>query len=232
MLLHQPLEILPCHAGRGGRLRDVSVERRELLGEKLAFEEVDHMIPRFAEDPADNGERHCVLLRLRCEVAKCIRKDDLSLGEHHGALNEILKFAHVARILIAVQNCERFPGKASHILFQLFIILLEEIGREQVDVLLPVPKRRELDRDDVQPEEQVFPERLSFDFGGEILIRRRDEPCFHAMRLVSPHPFKFPLLQHAEKLLLQRKAQNADFIEEYRPARGNFELPQFGPRPR
>ena len=86
------------------------------------------------------------------------------------------------------------------------------------DVFRPLAQRRNVDRQHVQPEPQVFaklslPHRLL-----QILVRRGDDAHVHFERTLPADPLDDPALQHAQQLRLRLRAQVTDFVEKQRTA--------------
>ncbi len=85
-----------------------------------------------------------------------------------------------------------------------------------------------MERDDVQPVKQVFPERALFGRRFEVRVRGRKDTNIRLDRLHSAHPLKLALLEHAEQLDLERGIELAYFIEKKRAALSQLE--PAGPR--
>ena len=91
------------------------------------------------------------------------------------------------------------------------------MGHERGQVLQPLAQRREPDREDVEPEEQVLPEVA---VGHRILqpaIGGRDDPHVHPLRALGAEPLQLAGLERAEQLGLGFGAEIADLVEEQRP---------------
>ena len=80
------------------------------------------------------------------------------------------------------------------------------------------------DREDVQAVEQVRAELPLGDHLRQVTVRRGDEPHIHLDRLAAAEPLELLLLKHAQQLRLQFLRDIADFVEEQRPAVGQFEF--------
>jgi hypothetical protein len=85
---------------------------------------------------------------------------------------------------------------------------------QEWNVLLTLPKRWEVNREDVQAvvevcAEPVLPHGLS-----QVSIRGSDHPYFDLYRARAPYPLEFPLLESPEELRLQLQRQVADFVRK------------------
>ena len=84
--------------------------------------------------------------------------DARPVREHDGALDDVLELAHVARPVVLHQQVERLGRELEVRLVVLLAVFLEEVLREQRDVVLPLAQRRQVDVDDVQPVVEVLAE--------------------------------------------------------------------------
>src|SRR5207244_12978140 len=84
---------------------------------------------------------------------------DSSVLCHDGcALHPVLKLTDISRPSMA-SDCIKRIGSESQVSFiALHRELLQELSREQFDILTALPKRRQFDYDDTQPKIQIFPE--------------------------------------------------------------------------
>src|SRR6476620_7653047 len=87
-------------------------------------------------------------------------------------------------------------------------------------------QRRNDDRKDVQPVEEILAEGPGSDVGREVTIGCCDQPYVDRDRMVTPHALELALLQHAQKGDLSFHREFADLIQEQRPAVGDFKPPQ------
>ena len=98
----------------------------------------------------------------------------------------------------------------------------EELGQRR-DVVLAVAQRRHLDRDDVEPVEQVLAELALLHHLAQVAVGRGDDAHVHAQRAGAAEPLELVLLEHAQDLRLRARAHVADFVEEQRAAVGLLE---------
>ena len=94
---------------------------------------------------------------------------------------------------------------------------------KQWDVLAPLAQRRHVDRDDVQPVEEVLPERARPDALLQILVRRGDDAAVDPHRPAVAYALKLAVLQDVQQLGLQLDRQLRDLVEEDGPAVGELE---------
>ena len=105
--------------------------------------------------------------------------------------------------------------------------MLYEMVRKGNYVVHPLAQRRNVDGDDVEPEKQVLAEFTVFYFFLEVFVRGGYDLRVHRDVLDAAHPFKYLVFDHFQKFRLQRHAHLAYFVEEERPAVGDFDQPFF-----
>jgi hypothetical protein len=81
------------------------------------------------------------------------RLEDLRVGEHHGPLDRVLELAHVARPRVVHEQLARVGGEPADVRAQARVVLRDEVVDQQVNVLAPLPQRRDRDRQHVDPVE-------------------------------------------------------------------------------
>ena len=107
---------------------------------------------------------------------------------------------------------------------------LHEMLDQQRDVLAPFAQRRHLDRDDVEPVEQVLEELAVGDQLPQIAIGRGDHAHVDLLRALGAERLELAILQHAQQLRLHRQRDGADLVEEDRAAVGEREAALLGER--
>src|SRR5690606_25944906 len=99
----------------------------------------------------------------------------------------------------------------------------EEVGDEFRDIRESLPERRDLDRDDVEPIEEVFAEDAGGDERLDVAVRGRDDAYVDLDRLLAADALDDAGLERAEQLGLGVEAEFGDFVEEQGSAVGEFE---------
>jgi hypothetical protein len=99
---------------------------------------------------------------------------------------------------------------------------------ETGDVLRSLPKRRDRERDDGEPEEEILAERLLRHGGGEIPVAGRHDPDIHGDRRRAPDALELALLQDSQQLRLHRGRRFPYLVEKERPAIRHLDLPHAG----
>src|SRR6266850_2110125 len=89
---------------------------------------------------------------------------------------------------------------------------------ELTNVATPIPKRRDLNGNDIEPVEQICAEATVPEGCGEVLVRRREHSDIDEYRLVSTDAFEFPLLKDAQQGDLRFRRQLSDLIQKDRAA--------------
>src|SRR5687767_10511268 len=97
---------------------------------------------------------------------------------------------------------------------------------ERRDILAALAERGQLDRDDVDPVEEVLAEAAAADLVLEIAGGGREHPHVHLPRALIADAPDLALLQHAQELRLETDRQLADLVEQERAAARLLEEPR------
>src|SRR5438445_728234 len=89
-------------------------------------------------------------------VGQVLDADEPRPAQHHRPLDDVAQLAHVARPVIALELLVRLAGEAADLAVVLPIELLDEALAQQRNVLAALPQRRQVDREDVEPIEEVL----------------------------------------------------------------------------
>src|SRR5262249_55320311 len=138
-------------------------------------------------------------------------------GQQLRALDRVAQLPDVAGPPVCAQARHRVSFEAARGARPCPQLALEAMG-EHGQVLGPLPQRRKVDPDHVEPEGQVFAERTAPDFRVEVDVGRRHEPRVGAQRLGSADAMELLVLQHAQELCLDRRREIPDLVEEQRAA--------------
>src|SRR5262245_25888885 len=109
-------------------------------------------------------------------------------------------------------------------------VLANEMIDERGNVVTPFAQRRQLDRNHVEPVEQVLLELAFGDHLAKIAVAGRDHADVDALGPFTAERFELALLEHPQQLRLQRRAHRADFVQEDRAAVCQRELALLGRR--
>ena len=101
----------------------------------------------------------------------------------------------------------------------------DQVAGQQRDVRPPLPQGRQVDLEGVEPEEQVFAERVGGDHVAQVAVGGADDPDIDAERVVLAHAADLAAFQETQQLDLHGLVQFADLVEEQRAAVGDFEEP-------
>ena len=102
-------------------------------------------------------------------------------------------------------------------------VLLEEVLRQQRNVLVPLAQRRQLHGDDVQAVEEILAELPLLHHLAQLDVRRGDDPDVDLDRLDAAEAHELALLDHAQQLGLRLERDVADLVEEDRALVGELE---------
>src|SRR4029077_18881024 len=96
----------------------------------------------------------------------------------------------------------------------LFGIALHEVLYQHGNVFFPSPERRHINREDVQPVEEVGTECSRSNGHGQIAVGCSDDSDIGGDDAGTSHSFKLALLEHAKQCNLSFRGKLADFIEK------------------
>ncbi|EXI71617.1 MAG: hypothetical protein AW10_04272 [Candidatus Accumulibacter appositus] len=92
------------------------------------------------------------------------------------------------------------------------------LGQQQ-DVITALPQRWQVDREDIQPVEQVLPEQTCAHHFGQWTMGGGDDPDFGLAQFRGTHPAIGASFQQPQQLDLDRERDVAQFVEKQRAAR-------------
>src|SRR3990172_814660 len=146
------------------------------------------------------------------------------LAHDHRPLDRVLELAHVARPGVTREGLEGGGGEAHGPAVHGPSEALEEVRGEKGGVLRPLPQRRDVDVDDVEPPVEILPEVARLDGAGEVPVGGGDGAEVDRHRGVAPPTDDDLVLQHPEQLDLDLGTQLPDLVEEDRSSLRRLEL--------
>src|SRR5690606_9632112 len=155
------------------------------------------------------------------EQRDIVRAEIFAPMKHTRALDEVAKFADIARPVVTHQQRERRLVKAA---FSLRMHPALKVADKRRNILDAVGKAGNLQHDDPQTEEQIFAKLALGDCSAEVLVCRRNDADIDAARLAAADADDRPVLEYAKQLDLHVEAHVADFVEEERAGLARFEM--------
>src|SRR5208282_4200318 len=137
------------------------------------------------------------------------------IAQRYSASDAILEFAHVARPIV-LKKTLHCRGRDLDVFTRR--IAVEKAVYELRDVGPPFTQTRQVYRDDVQAEIEVFAESPGSVSSIEFTIRCCDDADIYGDLVVASHRSNLFLLKHAQQLGLHFQGKLADFIEKDRAA--------------
>ena len=117
----------------------------------------------------------------------------------------------------------RFLPDVDDIAVVLLVVMSEEVGDQQRDVVAAGPQRWQQDRHHVEPVVEIFTKRFLCHLVEQVPVAGGDHPRVDADRLRVTDPLELPLLQHAEELDLELRGGGVDLVEKNRAGVGRLE---------
>ena len=155
---------------------------------------------------------------LRGDLGKLGRRQFVAVGQHHGAEHRVLELADVARPVVGGEQRQRLGGNAADALALLGAEAGEKAPGEIGHVAGAGAQRRNRDREDVEPVEQVLAEAARLHEFDQVLVGRRDQADVDLDRAARADRIDLALLQRAQELDLGVERQFADLVEKQRAA--------------
>src|ERR1017187_2378380 len=179
-----------------------------------------HQVEQARVRPVVQQVRRVGVARQRCRQQ--VRRYRPRRRQHHAALHRVLQFAHVARKLVIHQDAHGLRRQRGHRFVVLVRIHLQEVGRQQRNVLATRAQRRQFQADHVQPVEKIFTEAAFAHRLVQVHVGGRNDAHVHLYLLRPAQVHKAPVLQHAQDLRLHVVAHGADLVQEQRAAVGDL----------
>src|SRR6266566_842822 len=203
--LHAPPERDARDAERGGGALPVPAMLVEHAHDARAL--VDHQAGRGRLAPREQlGQLHA-----------------LRAGKDEERLEHVLELAHVAGPGVLEERAERAGRREREGRALRAVEARDEVLDERREVVAPLSKRRERDREHAQPIVQIAAELARLDHAPEVAVRGGDDADVeppHAGGAERPH---LAVLHDAQELRLERGHEVLDLVEEERAAIGELQ---------
>jgi hypothetical protein len=127
--------------------------------------------------------------------------DDARFGlQDRRPLDDVLQLAHVARPVVPLEQPERLGLHVAERRVVALGDLVQEVPAQLGHVLRPLAQRRQLDRHDVEPVEQVLAELALGDRRLEVAVAGGDDAHVDRLAHAAADALERALLEHAEEL--------------------------------
>ena len=151
-----------------------------------------------------------------------LEPEGMALGDQHRAARSRRNLADVAGPWIGGERAEQIRGECRPPVRQAAIP--REVLDQRGDVLGPLPQRRYLDAEHVEPVVQIEPKRLLLDHRLQRRIGRRDDADRRPLLDLAADPVIGALLGEPQQVALLLGRQLADLVEEQGPAGRLFDI--------
>ena len=133
------------------------------------------------------------------QIVRQVRQFDLpSTGENGGAFHHVAQFAQISRPTVVSDGLLGCSGKALDLLAALAREETQIIPRDFFQVRCPFAQGRHVERDDVEPVEEVFAESTGGDRLLQVSIRGGDQPHVGGQGFSVSHLLVLFVLQEPE----------------------------------
>src|SRR5260370_29643886 len=148
---------------------------------------------------------------------------DVARSKDHAPLNEILKFANVARPRVRRQFRHRFGGNLVDLSTHPAGIDLHKVFHQRPNVFAARPQRRQRDRKYVQTIVEIAAKFVSLHHFNQISVGRSYEANVHLVSPAAAQALKFLLLEHTQQFGLQRQRNISHLVQEQSSFISQFE---------
>ena len=139
---------------------------------------------------------------------------------NYAALDQVLQLTNVARKAIRQQRVNQPGTEACDMAPMTATEMAQKVAHQQRNIFASLPQWRQVNREHIQPIEQVLAKTASLHFVAQVKVGRGDNPHIHLNGRSATYPFNFTFLQGAQDLALRTEAQGGNFVEEQCPAMG------------
>ncbi len=148
---------------------------------------------------------------------EAFQADPVAPAEDGGPLHDVAQLADVAGPRVPGEQFERLIREP-----RVGTVVVPAVKGQQPlgkwgDVLRALPERWDLDRDDIQPVKEVFPEPALLDRILQVGVRGGDESDVGLAGDGVTDALVFPVLDKAEELRLKGERQVADLVQDESP---------------
>ncbi len=140
-------------------------------------------------------------------------------------LDGTLQFTDVSGPVVLDERLHRVRRNRTNVLSKLAIEQLDEVFHQDRDVIRTIAQRRQLNRENVQPIEQVLTKLALLDEQFQVSVCRGDHAHVNLHRLIASHSLERAVLQQSQHLRLCRRCHVADLVQEDRAAINLLEFP-------
>ena len=141
---------------------------------------------------------------------------DVARSKDHAPLNEILKFANVARPRVRRQFRHRFRGYLVDLSTHSVGIDLHKVFHQRRNVFTARPQRRQRDRKYIQTIVEIATKFVALHHFNQISMGRSYEANVYLVSPAAAQSFEFLLLQDAQQFGLQRQRNVPHLVEKQR----------------
>ena len=152
--------------------------------------------------------------------------DIVSANCHHQPLDQILQLAHISRPGMFFKGSKRI---GCHLLDRYSVsqaMNFEEVVAEQGKIALSLPERRQLNRDHMNPVEEILAKLPRPDHLFERLVGGANQSEIDLAHGAPAEPLHLMVFKHTKQLGLQWGRQSGNLIEKQRAAIGQLNLPR------
>src|SRR5215467_5501743 len=213
----------PEKPGRATAAVDFPTRLRDRSLDIVALEPPDVSICEQGRGATGNKSRAAACRPRTREAQRLVEPQPTPVRPNDCALDDVRELAHVARPIILFEGSDVGRSQAGYGPVQALTRQSQEVCSEQCDVVLSTTKRWQLKGEQAQTIVEVLAEPPGLHLTLQDPIGSGDDSHVHTPRPFFPDSLELSLLQHPQKLGLERKRNLPDLIEEQCPPIGQLE---------
>jgi hypothetical protein len=197
---------------------------RDCIGDLETLDQSAGSVDSLAEGPRQIDRASQSLSRwLRGTYAQIAKLNEIAVAEDRRTFDAVLQLADIARPVVRAKKLAGGLGDIKPGTAKLAREALQKEIDQCVDVSTTGTQRRDRDRKDIHPEEEIVSEGAISDRLLEIAVRRTDDTDIDFDRRRPADPLEIPFLQDAKDLGLDPVLQLSDLVEEHGASIGELE---------
>src|SRR6185369_2306591 len=154
---------------------------------------------------------------------KVILANNISFCQDYCPFNRVFQLANIPWKRIVFKQGKRIRFNAADLLPDLFGVFSQKVGCKKRNVPFALPQWGQFNRDDIQTEIEILPERSFRDHRFQVQIGGSHQMDINVNRLSTADRGDLPLLQNPQEFCLSGETEVGDFVQEQGSAVRNLE---------
>src|SRR6185369_9508117 len=145
---------------------------------------------------------------------KVILANNIPFGQDYCPFDRVFQLADIPREWVVFKQGKRIRFNAANLLPDLFGVFSQKVGGKKRNVPFALPQWRQFNRNDIQTEIEILPERSFRDHRFQVQIGGSHQMDIDVNRLSTADRGDLPLLQNPQKFCLSGETEVGHFVQE------------------